>query len=183
MNAPTNPQTDLVKLHSGILADLAPLFPKSKWTVEHYMRIVERVPVPAISIELTTMEPAAPTADIGTNQFDSTLRFEAYVFTDYKQPDYRILSRLYAGQLMAFLLGHQWSGTANGPCRVLGAFADRFSPDGQADQYDCMRVEWEQDCLIGLDSWAGGAVPSDVLLGIAPKIGAANVSSYEQVAP
>ena len=175
--SPTNPVTDLVLLHQRILADLATVFP-APWTLAAYLRQPERMPVPCIDFELTSMEPTgADFGDIGTQQWQANLRFEAYLFLDYRQQAYRIKTRLYAAQLAGFLISHQWSGVPNGPCRVLGVFEDRWRDSGAA-QYDCMRVEWEQTCLFNADIFAGGLVPSEIFLGFTPNVGTGHEADY-----
>lgn len=190
MSSPTNPSTDLVALHAAILSDLATLFPPTPqtsppgpaWTLAFYGRVDTKIPTPSIYLELTDIAAGEGNGgDIGTDQWAVTLRFEAYVFTDYKAPNYRILTRLNAARLAAYLVGHQWTGVAGGPCRALGAHLDRFTPDANAGQYDCMRVEFEMDCLIGLDSWAGGTTPTKVFVGFQPNTGTAHEADYVEV--
>jgi hypothetical protein len=192
MSGPTNPAVDLVALHTAILADLAVPFPPTAvggvppWKLAFYLRTDGKIQTPGVYLEMTDAEPASGGGDIGTGQWNATLHFEAYVLTDYKAPDYRIKTRLYALQLAAFLVGHQWGATivpGAGGCRVKGAYPDKFVPDAGAAQYDCMRVEWEQDCLIGPDSWAGGVLPTEVYLGFPPNVGTGNEGDYIQIAP
>ena len=178
--SPTNPVTDLVVLHQRILADLQVQFP-DPWKFAWYLRQPDQMPVPCIGLELVEFNPtAAEHGDIGTLQFHANLRFEAYVFTDYKNPDYRIKSRLYGAALAASLVGRQWTGVANGPCRVLGVMEDRWRDSGAA-QYDCMRVEWEQTCLFNSDIYSGGFLPNELYLGFTPNIGSAHEADYIKV--
>lgn len=179
---PQNLVTDLVVLHQRIKADLT-AFVGSGWLVEWYLRQPELMPIPAVGFELVEFTPTGSDfGNPGTEQFQATLRFEAYIFTDYKDPDYRIKSRLYAARLCAFLLNRQWSGVPNGACRPLGAFEDRWRDSGAA-QYDCMRVEWEQACLFNTDVFSGGIVPKELYLGFTPNVGPGNEDKYIKIPP
>jgi hypothetical protein len=55
----------------------------------------------------------------------------------------------------------------------------QLDPDGGG--YIVWRVMWEQLAHMGESYWAGGITPSEVYLGIAPRIGAAHIEDYWRV--
>jgi hypothetical protein len=185
-NPAANPLTDLVGLHAAALSDLATVFPAAAgttpgWDVRWYARVQGKIPTPAIYLDLNDFEPVE---DKGTGQWVAAMKFEAFVFTDYQKPAYQILARLYAAQLASFLNNHTWTGIfGTTPIEVTGIYADRFAMSVGGEQYDCMRVEFQQAGTFSADPNSAGTLPTEIFLGIAPNVGPANINDYEQVFP
>ena len=179
----STPTTDITQLHQCILADLSAKF-GTGWTVGFYQRDYARIPTPFINVELIAATPAAAGQQVSTEDgllWQADLRFEALIIFDYKAADYRIKTRLHGAALAGYLTGRQWSGIANGPCRVLDSGADAWN-DGGAAQYDLWRVEWEQTCLLAADAQVAGTLPSEIYLGFTPNTGPGHEAEYKRIA-
>lgn len=167
MNTPVN----IATLHASIKSALTAGF--SGTAVDYYARQGERVAVPAIFFELEEVTADDPD-DIGTEQLAVRLKFNGYVVNSYKAGN-KLGIRTAAVALMQFIRGKRW-GQPVGAANVIGAFPDTMQ--GQPDDYEVMRVEWEHEALLGTDIWPGGIVPSEVWLGISPLIGPENLEHY-----
>lgn len=170
MNTPVNLDT----LHAAIRTQLAAAFPSA--AVEFYTRPGDRIPTPAIHFELEEITADDPD-DIGTEQLAVTLRFNAYAILSYKTPN-KLALRSLAASLMAVIRGKRW-GQPVGAANVLGAFPDQI--DGQPEDYEVMRIEFEHEALLGTDVWPGGELPTEVYLGFAPEIGPEHEDDYVRV--
>lgn len=169
-----NTAVDLSTLHTAIKNALAAQFPAA--AVDFYSRPGDRIASPSILFELEEIAADDPD-DIGTEQLAVTLRFNAYAVLSYKAGN-KLALRALAASLMAFTRGKRW-GCPVGAANVLGAFPDRL--DGQPDEYEVMRVEFEHEALLGADVWPGGSLPLEVYLGHAPNIGPDHEDDYVRV--
>lgn len=169
----------LDQVHDGIKAALQAQFPDLH--VEAYREDRTGLPVPACLFELTEME-GAPDHDPGTEQLAVTATFEALLVMKFRQPgkNARLEVRKLAAALAAFARLQRW-GCPIGPAEVVGAFPDDFNPE--LDQYECWRVEWRQVLHLGDTVWNNdGVAPSEVYLGITPKIGPDHKDDYFLIA-
>ena len=173
-----NPGVDLKALHENIVAAIAEQFPALA-TVECYREEVDRktLPTPACLIELFEME-AEPTEDPGTEQLAMTARFEARIVIGYREDRAKIEVRKLAAALAKFILRKRWGlGPNVGPAEVTGCYPDEFDP--RLDQYEVMRIEWQQLIMVGEDVWSGeGIRPTEVLYSWEPKTGPAFRDNY-----
>ena len=157
MNTPVN----ITTLHANMKAALAAQF--STCFVDYYPRPGDKITTPAILLELDDMQADSPD-DIGTEQLPVTMMWRAYVVRDYKQGS-KLGVRTLAASVMAFIRGKRWSTeeapVAVGAAVVVGAFPDKFA--GDTLEYECMRVEFEHEALLGTDVWIDdGDVPTEV---------------------
>lgn len=169
-----NTAVDISDLHDSIKAELAAQFTAA--TVDFYNRPGERIPSPSILFELEEITADDPD-DIGTEQINVRLRFNAYAILSYKAPN-KLALRALAASLMAFIHGRRW-GQPVGAANVLGAFPDQVT--GQPEDYEVMRIEFEHEALLGQDVWPGGELPTEVYLGFAPEIGPEHEDDYVRV--
>jgi hypothetical protein len=152
MNTPVNINT----LHANMKTALAAQFPTC--TVDYYPRPGDKITTPAILLELDDIEADKPD-DMGTEQVPVTMMWRAYVVRDYKQGS-KLAARTLAASVMAFIRGKRWS-AAVGRAVVIGAFPDKFG--GDSLEYECMRVEFEHEGILGTDVWIDdGDVPTEV---------------------
>jgi hypothetical protein len=152
MNAPVNIST----LHANIKTALAAQYPTA--TVDYYPRPGDKITTPAIFIELDDIQADSP-PDMGTEQTPVTLRFNAYVVDGYKTGK-KLAVRALAAAVMQFVRGKRWSTTV-GHGMPVSTTPDRFQGDTQ--EYEVMRVEWEHEALLGIDVWIDeGDVPEEV---------------------
>lgn len=170
-----NTPVDLSALHTAIKTALAAQF--SAATVDFYSRPGDKIASPSILFELEEIAAEDPD-DIGTEQLAVTLRFNAYAVLSYKAGN-KLALRALAASLMAFVRGRRW-GCPVGAANVLGAFPDRL--EGQPEEYEVMRVEFEHEALLGADVWPGGSLPLEVYLGHSPLIGPEHELDYELIA-
>ena len=152
MNSPVNIST----LHANLKTSLAAQFPSC--TVDYYPRPGEKITTPAIFIELDDIQADDP-PDRGTEQTPVVLRFNAYVVEGYKIGK-KLTVRTLAAAVMQFVRGKRWSCPV-GAGKPVSATPDRFQGDTQ--EYEVMRVEWEHEALLGTDVWIDdGPVPEEV---------------------
>lgn len=152
MNTPVN----IATLHANIKTALAAQFPAC--VVDYYPRPGEKITTPAIFIELDDIQANQP-PDTGTEQTPVVLRMNAYVVESYKTGK-KLTVRTLAAAVMQFVRGKRWS-TAVGAAQPVSATPDRFQGDTQ--EYEVMRVEWEHEALLGTDVWLDdGDVPTEV---------------------
>lgn len=163
MNTPVN----ITTLHANMKAALAAQFPSC--TVDYYPRPGDKITTPAILLELDDMQADSPD-DMGTEQLPITMMWRAYVVNDYKLGK-KLTVRTLAAAVMAFIRGKRWSTTeapvAVGRAVVIGAFPDRFggadNMGGNTQEYECMRVEFEHEAIMGTDVWIDdGDEPTEV---------------------
>lgn len=150
MNTPVN----IATLHASIKAALAAQFPAA--VVDYYPRPGDKITTPAIFIELDDIQAANP-ADIGTDQTPVTLRFNAYCVDSYRTGK-KLAVRTMAAAVLHFVNSHRW-GCPVGAGNAVAATPDRFQGDTQ--EYEVMRVEWEHEALLGIDSWIDDGDPPD----------------------
>jgi hypothetical protein len=152
MNTPVNIST----LHANIKAALAAQYPTA--VVDYYPRPGDKITTPAIFIELDDIQADQP-ADMGTEQTPVILRFNAYVVDSYKSGK-KLAVRTLAAAVMQFVRGKRWSTTV-GAATPVSATPDRFQGDTQ--EYEVMRVEWEHEAILGTDVWIDdGDTPTEV---------------------
>lgn len=152
MNTPVN----IASLHAAIKAALAAQFPTA--TVDYYGRPVDKIATPGILIELDSIDAVDPN-DVGTEQLEVVLRFNAYAIRLFGEKDQNKLAvRTLTAALMQFIRGRRW-GQPVGAARVIGASPDRI----ETGEYEVMRIEWEHEAMLGTDVWIDdGDVPSEV---------------------
>lgn len=152
MNSPVNIST----LHANIKTALAAQYPTA--TVDYYPRPGDKITTPAIFIELDDIQAEQP-PDMGSEQTPVVLRFNAYVVDSYRAGK-KLAVRTLAAAVMQFVRGKRWSTTV-GAAMPVSATPDRFQGDTQ--EYEVMRVEWEQEAILGTDYWIdNGDVPEEV---------------------
>jgi hypothetical protein len=152
MNEPVN----IATLHANIKTALAAQYPAA--VVDYYPRPGDKITTPAIYIELDDIQADQP-ADMGTEQTPVTLRWNAYVVDGYKTGK-KLAVRTLAAAVMQFIRGKRWSTTV-GAATPIAATPDRFQGDTQ--EYEVMRVEWEHEALLGIDVWIDdGDTPTEV---------------------
>jgi hypothetical protein len=132
---------------------------------------------PALLLELVSIDPGD---DDGTDRLPLRLSFAAHCVLSLRTRDVQIELREFAADVLARVRDNRWGYPAavRAP-EALAAQPGEFQPE-QAG-FDSWLVTWEQVVHVGLDSWAGGIAPTEVWLGIAPKIGAAHVDDYFRI--
>lgn len=168
------PEINLVDLHEAIGQALANAFPSA--TVAAYGRPGDRVPVPAITFELDSIEPGDPD-DAGTEQLQVRLRFTAYCIHSYKQGN-KLAVRVLAANLAKFVRGKKW-GKPITPAEFVASVPDSFDAD---PEYEVWRVEWEHTAMLGQSVWdTSGETPERVFVSTVPYIGIPNEPLYIEV--
>lgn len=170
-----NTPLDLDAFHNALKSAFTAAFPDC--FVDFYPRPGEKITTPAILLEVEDFSAGDPD-DIGTCQLAVTLNVNAYVVLSYKHGKKQAL-RKFAATAMAFIHRKRW-GVPVSPANVGSANPDRI--DGQAEDYEAMRIEFTHEALLGADVFAGtGIVPLHVFLGISPLTGPSHLSDYREV--
>lgn len=179
--ADSNTEVDLDALHDAIAKQIAEAFP-SFVTVEFYREDEdEKIPTPAILLEMTEAEPA-PEHDAGTGQWPALVRFEARILMSARSRGAKREIRKAATALAAWLNLRRFSGVRADECHVIACERDEFTP--KRDKFELWRVEWVQLVMFGTSAWRNdGAVPEEVYAGFSPDTGDANRDRYFRVVP
>lgn len=170
---------DLDALHDAIEAAIRTQFPDLQ-TVEFY-RTDERkdLTLPAVLLDLCEFE-GEPDMDPGTEQLAVSARFEAEIIFGYRTPNVKREIRKFSAAFAAWLRLRRWPGISTDAAQVVGCYPDNFDPE--LDNYEVWRVEWSQVLYLGNNTWTNdGTIPTQVLVGYSPKIGAGNETEYTQI--
>lgn len=176
-----NDSIDLDELHAGIAAGLRAAFSEEALpTIGYYARPGEKITVPAVFFELEDCGPASDSSgDIGTEQFDATLEFSAYVVvTSRGRGAAQLAVRKLALAVAAAIRGQRWG------CQVTDAKITDCGPaefiSAPSREYCAYRVGWTHDALVGTSVWnAEGVIPETVYIGIEPDTGPAHEDDYK----
>ena len=169
---------DLDALHDGIIASIRAAFPDIA-TVEDYREERQSLPIPAVLIELTELEPA-PDEDPGTEQLAALARFDAHIVLGFRTPQIKREIRKLAAALALHVHTNRW-GQRVGPAEVTAIVPDDFTPE--LDQFEVWRVEWQQMVHIGESVWRNDGAAPIPFFSWAPQIGPDNEPAYEPVLP
>ena len=160
-------EIDLDTLHQNIIDRVAEQFP-SVVTVADYREDRQRLPLPAILIELDDIE-AAPDEDPGTEQLAARTRWIARIIIGFRTANAEREIRKLAAALGAFIHMQRW-GQPVEAAQVLTISPDTFDPS--LDQYVVWAVEWQQVVHLGASVWKpDGELPEAVLYSHVPRIG------------
>ncbi len=170
----SQPEVNIDTLHDEIKTALAEQF--DGVNVDFYGRPGDRITTPAILLELEDITAQDPD-ETGTEQLPVVLNFNAYVVLDYKAGKKQAVKTL-AAAVLAFIRGKRWSCPV-GAASAVGAFPDVVQ--GREDAYECMRVEFAHEALLGPDVWTDGILPWKVYLGISPLVGPENIEHYKLI--
>ena len=159
----TIPAVDIAELHEAILTAITGKFPLLAQVI-HYPRQFEKVTTPACWVDLEQMETVAP--DPGTEQTRLQLRWSAIVIVGGLRKDGaglepRLSVRVLAAAVAHFINRQRWGVAGCGPAKVQLVMPDAFDP--RLDNYECWRIEWTQEVMVGDDIWnLVGTIPSEI---------------------
>ena len=173
--ADANTEVNIQAFHAGIRDAIAAAFP-SFVRVEFYRDDeTEQLPTPACLLEMVEAEPQ-PDRDAGTGQWPANLRFEARIIMP-RGPTARLNVRLAALSLASWLNLRRIPGHPTDEFQVIACEPDEFEP--QLDRFVVWRIEWVVLAFIGESAWKNdGTIPTTVLYGFSPDIGAGNEGKY-----
>lgn len=167
---------DLDALHQAIIDTLRQRFPDLR-TVDDYPDDRQRVPAPALLIELIELAPM-PDDDPGNGQLAMEANFEARYIVGFRGLDQQRAVRRNAAALAHFVHQQRW-GLGIEPARVISCERDEFSPD--LDEYHVWRLSWAQTVFVGESIWDDGVTPTEVWVGVSPHIGPKDQEQYRRV--
>lgn len=160
-------EIDLDALHAAVVGAIKEQFP-SVVTVADYREDRQRLPLPAILVELDDIE-AAPDEDPGTEQLAARTRWIARIIIGFRTANAEREVRKLAAALGAFIHMQRW-GQPVEAAQVLTISPDTFDPS--LDQYVVWAVEWQQVVHLGASVWKpDGELPETVLYSHVPRIG------------
>ena len=170
-------EIDLDELHQNIIDRVAAQFP-AVVTVADYREDRQRLPLPAILIELDDIE-AAPDEDPGTQQLAARTRWIARIIIGFKTANAEREIRKLAAALGAFVHMQRW-GQPVEAAQVLTISPDTFDPS--LDQYVVWAVEWQQIVHLGASVWTpDGELPETVLYSYVPFVGEPYEDQYTEI--
>lgn len=168
-------EIDLDALHTAVVNAIEEQFP-SVVTVADYREDRQRLPLPAILIELDDIE-AAPDEDPGTEQLAARTRWIARIIIGFRTANAEREVRKLAAALGAFIHMQRW-GQPVEAAQVLTISPDTFDPS--LDQYVVWAVEWQQIVHLGASVWKpDGELPETVLYSHVPRIGIPYEDEYK----
>ncbi|MFJ4193950.1 hypothetical protein [Pseudomonas sp. NPDC089534] len=119
---------------------------------------LDRIPLPAVLVELAEMEPGH---DPGTGETSLACKFEARVITDPIHSDHHKQAVFLVGQLAVLLRLQTW-GVEVEPAAFVQAMPDWTKPE--LDGYTVWAVEWTQQVYLGEAQWPWPDQPSGTLV-------------------
>jgi len=171
---------NILTLHEDIKNTLRSKFTTNAIpTIEYYSRVQTKVIVPAIFFELVSV---TGNTDSATGQFDGTFKFSAYCVLPFTTDMAIVKTRALACELAGKITGERF-GHSIMPAKVTLIEPDNF--EAENPQYETVRVDWEQDGLLGTDMFSTGEdfIPTEVWFGFTPYTGVENIDKYIKVYP
>lgn len=145
-------------------------------TVAAWPNIEDHIPLPAVFLEMSEIEPGA---DIGTGETTMVCKFEARVIVDPIQVDHHRQVVQLVTQLIVLLRAQNW-GLEIECAEFIQAVQDWTRPE--LDGYTVWLVEWTQTIYLGTEEWPWpDEPPGTLLIGVSPDIGPGSRDQY--VAP
>ncbi|RON43356.1 hypothetical protein BK666_19905 [Pseudomonas frederiksbergensis] len=127
-------------------------------TVSAWPNIEDRIPLPAVFLELAEIEPGV---DIGTGETTLACKFEARIIVDPIRPFHQQQAVQLATQLAVILRAQTW-GLPVEPAEFVQAMQDWTQP--VLDGYTVWLVEWTQQVYVGPEEWPWPDQPPGMLL-------------------
>jgi len=175
-----NQSVNIEQLHTDIKNTIRAMYPSTSVpTVDFYSRVNSKVIAPAIFFELMNVTGVGTST---TDQLDCVFKFSAYCIYPYNAPNAILSARVLACSLASKINGNRFGHTM-GASQVTLIEPAEFDAENQ--QYETMRVEWEQTGLLGASVFDpdGSVAPTEIYMGIAPDTGIENISKYFKVYP
>ncbi|QUW64395.1 hypothetical protein KFQ04_17115 [Pseudomonas synxantha] len=145
-------------------------------TVAAWPNIEDHIPLPAVFLEMSEIEPGA---DIGTGETTMVCKFEARIIVDPIQADHHRQVVQLVTQLIVLLRAQNW-GLEIECAEFIQAMQDWTRPE--LDGYTVWLVEWNQTIYLGTEEWPWpDEPPGTLLIGVSPDIGPGSRDQY--VAP
>lgn len=145
-------------------------------TVAAWPNIEDHIPLPAVFLEMSEIEPGA---DIGTGETTMVCKFEARIIVDPIQVDHHRQVVQLVTQLIVLLRAQNW-GLEIECAEFIQALQDWTRPE--LDGYTVWLVEWNQTIYLGTEEWPWpDEPPGTLLIGVSPDIGPGSRDQY--VAP
>ncbi|SDT01235.1 hypothetical protein [Pseudomonas sp. bs2935] len=145
-------------------------------TVAAWPNIEDHIPLPAVFLEMSEIEPGA---DIGTGETTMVCKFEARIIVDPIQADHHRQVVQLVTQLIVLLRAQNW-GLEIECAEFIQAVQDWTRPE--LDGYTVWLVEWNQTIYLGTEEWPWpDEPPGTLLIGVSPDIGPGSRDQY--VAP
>lgn len=145
-------------------------------TVAAWPNIEDHIPLPAVFLEMSEIEPGA---DIGTGETTMICKFEARIIVDPIRVDHHRQVVQLATQFIVLLRAQNW-GLEIECAEFIQAVQDWTRPE--LDGYTVWLVEWNQTIYLGTEEWPWpDEPPGTLLIGVSPDIGPGSRDQY--VAP
>lgn len=182
---------DLEQLELAIAADVKAQFPFIK-TVEFYREDREKLPVPALLLEMTEWE-YAEEADPMTGQLGVIATFEADYLVSFR-PENNVkadtIVRKMVGALAAWMYNRRWNDPATpgkklptGPVQIIGGWHSEFQGMAAGDksktqsQFKIWTFTWQQKITLGALE-GEDLLPTEILAALSPEIGLPYKDTY-----
>ena len=170
-------QGDLTALHDAMSLAIKDSMAMLQ-TVKSYDPLTrDTIITPAVLIEAVEMKPGSR---VTGGRLPVTVEFAAHCCLSVKTERVELEIRNFAAKLLQVVNGNKW-GLADAVERPerLTAFPGMFKPDDKG--FESWVVTWEQTIHLGEVWQDADFLPTEVYVGEAPDIGAANKDKYEKI--
>jgi len=176
----------LADIHAAIKADLSEEFSGRVRTIEWFDPLPnedgqERLAIeaPAILLNVEQVDNEEVDSD-GTDRVPTRLYLTADCFLPASIDHPAAQVREFGTAVAAHIWRNRWGmGAPMGYPEALSSQPAELKPG--TGGYLVWRVLWEQVAMMGVSYWAGGITPTEIYLGIAPRIGPAHIKDYWRV--
>ncbi len=147
-------------------------------TCDMFPRLAQSITVPALLFEVTEITPGT---NPGTEQLALVVRVAVHAVTGWEndQADRLAANLAISAALHADQTGN-FAATEVGPARLVKVGPQKSKTE--LSGYATWTAEWTHEIHIGTSTWdATGVIPTQIMLGIAPDIGATHINDYFEV--
>ena len=132
--------TQIIDFHKIIIDILQDEF--TDFYIGDYEKIQEKIPIPAIFINLAEFEKVETISGTGINPFFASCHFEAFICLSTFEDSSKVKIREEALRLSSFIDKNRFNNQLFMPAKFKLAQPDEFNP--KFDGVEVWRVEWEQ---------------------------------------
>lgn len=165
-------------MHAAVLAQIRAQFPDLA-TVADYRELgedQEKLPLPAVLVEMTDMDWSGPEANDGTDRVPVDTVWDITIVMGFRTPEVGRALRDFAAALAVFVHGNRWGLREVEPAVFTAAGVHDFSP--VLTNYQAWRVEFRQTVYLGVNVWENAGTVPEAFFSWSPEIGVPHEADY-----